>query len=143
GRVKKAKRHVWSWLCESAVKAPLGLPHYPEDAEERRSSSAEFAEQGLPGVPLAGRTHQRAQLCNLMLELSIKPVVGFGALQLLSKSNGVADGKVSGIFLSQDANRAWYQRRNDRSSDGDSFTDNVGTPLEVRGERQQVRARQQ
>src|SRR5690348_7709279 len=78
-----------------------------------------------------------------MLEVSIKPVVGFRALQLVAKGSAVADRKVSRIVCSQDTHGAWYERRNDRRVDCNRFTDDVGTAFELRGEHKHVRASQQ
>src|SRR5205085_988207 len=106
-------------------------------------SSANLAQLGFPGFALAGRTYQRVQPCDPLLEVAIKPVVGFRPLQLLPKGSAVADGKVSWIVLSQDTHRAWYERRNDRCANGDRLADNIGPTLEVRREHQHLGAGQQ
>src|SRR5215467_1673775 len=64
-------------------------------------------------------------------------------MQLFAEGRAVASGKVSWIVLAQDADRAGYQRRDDRRAHGDGFTDNISPTLEVRCNHQQVRTSQE
>jgi len=67
-----------------------------------------------------------------LLEVSIKPIVGFSPLQLFTKRKAVADGKVSRIVRPQDTNRARYERRQYLWKFEPSYLN--GVPLAVRVE---------